>query len=143
MLAAVAGPVVGMSAAAVVTWAMPRKFESKAVVEVMADELIFVPAGGVEPEGGLPAAHQRLMAEQLGVITGRQAFEMVADELELSTRWGMNRGKVMEELDQAVCAKQNRDTDIAEIVVRHTNAKDARDVAMSIAKAYHKQRQDA
>jgi uncharacterized protein involved in exopolysaccharide biosynthesis len=124
LLMAGIGPVLGSLGAAVVTYVMPKKYESVAVVQVTTET---GPSHSMSPH---------FMATEMEVITARKTLEMVEDRLDLTIRWGIDRGPAVEMVKELVHVENPRGTDLLQIRVRHTNAEDARDIAMEMANAY-------
>jgi len=125
LLAAVAGPVIGLFVAAVMTYMMPKHYESTAMVQVVEDPRV----------AALPS-----LPTECKVIKTQKTLELVSEALELPTRWGMDRDQVLASLMTMIDVRNIPGTDLIVIKVRHTNAEDARDVAMEAAKAYRARR---
>jgi capsular polysaccharide biosynthesis protein len=129
----VIGPFLGFLVAAVITYIMPKKYESVAVVQVMPGAGQMAPDGSAEPVHSMPG---RYMATELEVIVAQKTLGPAVDRLDLATRWGVDRELAIGMLREAVGTHNRRGTDLIEIRVRHTHPEDARDCAMAVTKAY-------
>lgn len=121
-------------AAAVITYMMPKKYESKAVIQVVSSALD-------ETQLIQPLSHVTIATadEQIG---SQFILRPVVQKLELSTRWNMSEDDALGILRGIVEAQNIRDTDLIEIRVKHPNPEDARDIAMETYEAYKKRRED-
>jgi succinoglycan biosynthesis transport protein ExoP len=129
--------------AAVITYVMPKKYESVAVVQVnprTPDMHVF---GGMysESAGAALMTHQ-FFGTEFEVIKAQKTLMMASEALDLTTRWGVDRETSLSMLRGIVDTQNIRGTDLIRINVRHTNAEDARDVAIEVAKAYRDRRAD-
>jgi len=117
----------GFMVAAVITYVMPKQFESSATIEIR-------PRMGA----GITAAHTdpAFLPTEMETIKSRNSLMRVIDALDLVTRWGLDRGSVLAVLKKIVVTENIRGTDLISIRVRHTNKEDARDIAAEVARAY-------
>lgn len=122
--------------AAVITYVMPKKYESTAVVEVKAPSPGLTVLGRENTELTTGAVSAQFFATQFDIIKSRNVLSKVSDQLELPNRWGYDKESVMMILKGIVDAQNRRGTDLIDIKVRHTNKEDARDIADEVAKAY-------
>jgi len=127
--------------AAVITYVMPKNYESVAVVQVnpRAPDMTIFGAAFNESTGGSVMTTQ-FFGTEFEVIKAQKTLLKVIEALELPTRWGQDREFVMRMLKGMVDTQNIRGTDLITIRVRHTNAEDARDVALEVAKAYKSRR---
>ncbi len=140
------GFLTGIVGAAVVTYAMPKKYESVAVVELkwlptpfakvpLTEELPQRSGGG---EGEAPA----WVVAEIGRMTGGEALDRVSKRLDLEKRWNLKPGEVRGVLEKAVFAQSIRGTDWVSVRVRHTSKEDARDIAVEVVKDYKEVRSE-
>ena len=131
------GPVLGLLAAAAVTYVMPKKYESVAMVQVMSGSGQMAADGTAEPMHSMPG---RFMATECEVIKAKKTLELAADRLDLTMRWGVDRELAVELLREMIDTEILGGTDLITIRVRHTDAGDARDIAMEVTNAYLERR---
>lgn len=128
--------------AAVITYVMPKKFESSATIEVKPRGQILTPFGENHAEaGGGSRMTQRFFETEFEKIKSSKSLEKVAESLDLVKRWGKDKEAVVNDLKFRIITTQNiRGTDLISIKVRHVNKEDARDVAAEVARAYREYR---
>jgi len=127
--------------AAVITYVLPRKYESKSVVQVHPAVQSIDPTGATMGAGVLGAIQTRAyMPTEFKVIEAEQTLSMVTERLDLASRWNQDPRTVVSILKGIVETENIIGTDLIEITVRHTNPNDARDVAAEIADAYIERR---
>lgn len=126
-----AGVLLGLLVAAGITYAMPKVYESWAVIEIRPRAA--TPHGEAPAEGGEPA---RFFATELEKITSRNSLESVAEDLKLGERWNVDRETAIRTLGGSVTCRNISGTDLVSIRVRHTNKVDARDIAEAVPRAY-------
>ena len=131
------GAMAGLLMAAVVTYVMPKIYESEATIEVkrLADIPIEPPR---KTEGEAPVW---LLAE-IEKMKSRTILDQVSQNLELPNRWSLAKEQVPPILKNSLSIQSIRGTDLVSIRVRHTNKVDARDIADEVAKAYKACRDD-
>lgn len=117
-------------AACVITYVMPKKFESSAVIQVKP--LSHAP-GNMTPQ---------FFATEFEVIRSQQTLKIVMQRLDLTTRWNMTEEEAIAILRGIVDVQNIRGTDLIAINVKHTNPEDARDIAKEIYLSYKKRRED-
>lgn len=127
--------------AAVITYVLPRKYESRAVVQVNPTTPDLDPFGGQmgQPVTGAYMTRQFFMTE-FEVIVAEKTLLMVVERLDLELRWNLHRDRVLEILKDIVETDQVRGTDLIEIRVRHNSPEDARDIAEKVADSYRDRR---
>ncbi len=126
--------------AAVITYVMPKRYTSTAVVQVnprTPDMTIFP---GFSDSTGAALMTQSFFGTEFEVIRSQQTLLRVIDTCDLTSRWGVDREGALRILKGIVDTQNIRGTDLITIMVRHTNAEDARDVALEVAKAYRERR---
>lgn len=119
--------------AAVITYVMPKKYESFATIEIK-------PRLGE----GITAAHTEpaFLPTEMETIKSRNSLMRVIDALDLVNRWGLDRDSVLAVLKKIVVTENIRGTDLISIRVRHTNKEDARDITAEVARAYKDYREE-
>lgn len=121
------GLITGLFVAAIVTYVMPKQFESEAVIEVKPQ------AGQLAPQ---------FFGTEFEKIKSRNSLAKVVDNLELINRWGVDKETAIRILKGIVTTQNIRGTDLISIRVRHTNKEDTRDVAAEVARAYRAYRME-
>jgi polysaccharide biosynthesis transport protein len=123
--------------AAVITYVMPKKYESEARIEVKPR------TGGMSPLGTMmteASGANRMTPQFFGTefekIKSRNSLEKVVETLELVTRWNVDKESALGILKGVVNTQNIRGTDLISIRVRHQNKVDARDIADEVARAY-------
>jgi len=123
--------------AAVITYVMPKKYESEATIEVKPRMPGMSPLGSQMSEiSGANRMTPQFFGTEFEKIKSRNSLEKVVDSLELVTRWNVDKETALRILKGIVSTQNIRGTDLISIRVRHTNKLDARDVTDEVAKAY-------
>ena len=128
--------------AAVITYVMPKKYESEAIVQVKPKAPVITALGRETSELASGGMTQQFFATEFEIIKSRNVLMRVGQKLDLPTRWGYDAEIVFAILKGIVDTQNIRGTDLITIKVRHTNKEDARDIADEVAKAYQAYRQD-
>ncbi len=126
------GSIAGLFAAAVITYVMPKKYESEAVIELKPRI--------VESER-VPMTPQ-FFGTEFEKIKSRNSLGKVVDQLELINKWGVDKETAIRILKDVVTTQNIRGTDLISIRVRHVNKEDARDIAAGVARAYSEYRME-
>lgn len=121
--------------AAVITYVMPKKFESEATIEVKPR------SAGISPLGPGFSDNQSLMTPQFfgtefEKIKSYNSLAKVVANLQLVNKWGVEKDVAIRILKGIVNTQNIRGTDLISIRVRHTSKEDARNVTAEVAKAY-------
>jgi succinoglycan biosynthesis transport protein ExoP len=124
---------------AVITYVMPKKYQSTAVVQVKPSTRMLQPFGN-ENLGANPMTPQ-FFATEFEVIRSQLTLKLVVQQLNLMTRWGMTEEDAIGALRNIVDAQNIRGTDLITIMVKHTGPVDARDVATEVYEAYKRRRE--
>lgn len=124
--------------AAVITYVMPRKFESRAVVQVNPSNR-FGTAFGDDNNSQIQMTPQ-FFATQFEIIRSQMTLRRVLDKLRLTNRWNVTEADALMTLTGIVQAQNIRGTDLIEITVLHPGAEDARDIAVEVYEAYKARR---
>jgi len=116
----------GFLLSAIVTYVMPKKYESKAIVQVVTQNGTSI---------GPSALVEREMATISQVFTNREVMARVVESLELTQRWNLDPNACIQILEAIVQIESIRGTDLISIRCRHTNKVDTRDIANGVATA--------
>jgi len=120
--------------AAVITYVMPKKFESEAIIEVKPRDM------GDSAIGMINRSSSQMTPQFFGTefekIKSRNSLSKVVEKLELPNKWSVDRETSLQILKGIVNTQNIRGTDLISIRVRHTNKEDARDITSEVAKAY-------
>jgi capsular exopolysaccharide synthesis family protein len=123
--------------AAVITYVMPKKYESEATIEVKPRMSGMSPLGPQMTEiSGASRMTPQFFGTEFEKIKSRNSLEKVVDNLALINRWTVDKETALRILKGIVITQNIRGTDLISIRVRHTNKSDARDVAEEVANAY-------
>jgi capsular exopolysaccharide synthesis family protein len=128
--------------AAVITYVMPKKFESEATFEIKprTPGLAVLGANNTELSGARSMTPQ-FFGTEFEIIKSRNCLEKVAESLNLQQRWSVDKETALAILKGIVNTQNIRGTDLISIRVRHTSKEDARDIAEEVAKAYKSYRE--
>jgi uncharacterized protein involved in exopolysaccharide biosynthesis len=123
--------------ACVVTYVMPKRFQSTAVVQVKPSRAL-----SGYTDSASPMMTPQFFATEFEVIRAQQTLKIVVQSLGLTTRWNMSEEDAIAILRGIIDAQNIRGTDLIQISVKHTGAEDARDIAKEVYEAYKKRRED-
>lgn len=127
--------------ASVITYVMPKRYESNATIEVKPRERTIQAL-----DGAMRGSGQTMTAQFFGTefekIKSRNSLSHVIDNLDLVNRWGIDRETILMILKGIVNTQNIRGTDLISIRVRHTDKEDARDITAEVARAYKEYRTD-
>lgn len=127
------GMMAGLMLAAVVTYVMPKKYESYATIEIKPRQRQAIKVAPTPQSGGITAI---VCGTEFEKIKSRNSLSKVIDSLDLMNRWGSDRETALQILKGIVQTENIRGTDLIQIRVRHTNKEDARNIAAEVARAY-------
>lgn len=123
--------------AAVITYVMPKRYESQAVIEVKPRQAGMSPLGTQMTEtSGANQMTAQFFGTEFEKIKSRNSLSKVVESLQLVNRWNVDKETALSILKGIVNTQNIRGTDLIAIRVRHTNKVDARDVAEEVAHAY-------
>jgi len=123
--------------AAVITYVMPKKYESSATIEVKPRSVGMSPLGASMGEAsGAGQMTAQFFGTEFEKIKSSNSLAKVVESLDLVTRWGTDKDTAVRILKGIVNTQNIRGTDLISITVRHTNKEDARDVTAEVARAY-------
>ena len=123
--------------AAVITYVMPKKFESSATIEVKPKSMGESPFEGsnMQSYGTTPMTPQ-FFGTEFEKIKSSNSLAKVVENLELVTKWGVDKETAIMTLKGIVNTQNIRGTDLISITVRHADKEDARNITAEVARAY-------
>ena len=122
--------------AAVITYVMPKKYESEATIEVKPRMSGMSPLGPEMADLGITRMTPQFFGTEFEKIKSRNSLEKVVENLALINRWNVDKETALRILKGIVITQNIRGTDLISIRVRHTNKQDAKDVTEEVANAY-------
>lgn len=146
---ALIGPIIGLMTSAVVTYVTPKMYESETVIEVkplpsalleraqMLQGFSGTQSQPLPPE--IPSGQQmtpQFFATEIEKIKSRNSLIQVIDNLQLTTRWHVDKETAIQILKGMVKSQNIQGTDLMIIRVRHTDKVAARDIAHEVVHAY-------
>lgn len=120
--------------ASVITYVMPKKFQSSATIEIKPRDKTVDPMSGMS--GMKVTMSEQFFGTEFEKIKSRNSLSKVVDELDLMNKWGTDKETCLGILKGIVNTQNIRGTDLISITVRHTKPEDARDIAAEVARAY-------
>ncbi len=127
--------------AAVITYVMPKRYESEAVIEVKPRQAGMSPLGADMTEtSGAGRSTPQFFGTEFEKIKSRNSLSKVVENLQLVNRWNVDKEGALGILKGIVNTQNIRGTDLISIRVRHTNKVDARDIAEEVSRAYKEYR---
>lgn len=118
--------------AAVITYVMPRKYESVALVEVHPSLRL----------DGKPPENAFSIQDEIRRMGGAEVAMEVVDELDLSDRWRLDENEAAEVVSKLVSLTSPKGTNQVRVVVRHSDREDAKMIAAAVIAAYGKLRRE-
>lgn len=128
--------------AAVITYLMPRKFESTASVEVKPKVATMTPVGPGEFDGSRLVTANFFNTE-FEKIKSQKVLMRVVEKLQLNTNWSVDKDTAVAILKSIIKTQNRRGTDLIDIQVRHEEKDIARDVADEVSVAYKDYRESS
>lgn len=125
------GAVAGLLMVAVITYVMPKIYESEATIEVRP-----YANAPVEPPRQTEGEASSWLLMEIEKMKSRTILDKVSQNLELPNRWNLPKEQVPPILKNSLQIQSIRGTDLVSIRARHTNKVDARDIVDEVAKAY-------
>jgi capsular exopolysaccharide synthesis family protein len=123
--------------AAVITYVMPKKYESSATIEVKPKSVGQSPfEGGNSPSYGASPMTAQFFGTEFEKIKSSNSLAKVVEKLELVNKWSVDKETAIRILKGIVSTQNIRGTDLISITVRHTDKEDARNVTAEVARAY-------
>ena len=127
--------------ASVITYVMPKRYESSATIEVKPREKTIDPLGGIMSSSA-PTMTPQFFGTEFEKIKSRNALNRVIDKLDLTSKWSTDRETVLGILKGIVSTQNIRGTDLIQIQVRHTSKEDAKDITDEVARSYREYRDE-
>ncbi len=123
--------------AAVVTYFMPKQYQSMVTMQLRQnDTYLQVFAQGIG-QGGDP----RFLTTQFEIIQRKEMLYPVIDQLGLMQRWGLgSKEQAYFKIRKMINMQEIRNTDLIQIGVLSTDAKEAAEIANAIAEEYQRKR---
>ncbi len=128
-------------ATGVITYVMPKKFESKAVIQVKSSFRVGTALGHDSLMAPLNTP-QHFTTSEFEVMRAQLTLKIVVQRLNLTALWGVTEDEAINLLRTMITTQNIRGTDLIEIRVRHTDPVVTRDVAKGVYEAYKKRRED-
>ncbi|MEI6606308.1 MAG: polysaccharide biosynthesis tyrosine autokinase [Verrucomicrobiota bacterium] len=128
--------------ASVITYVMPKKYESYAKIEVKPRGTLITVFKGMEDTSGYSRATPNFFNTEFEKIKSRNSLMKVIDNLDLTNNWSLDRETVFTILLGIVKTDNIRGTDLITISVRHSDKDEARDIAAEVARAYKEYRSE-
>jgi polysaccharide biosynthesis transport protein len=123
--------------AAVITYVMPKKYESQSIIEVKPRMAAMSPLGpNMTETAGARMMTPQFFGTEFEKIKSRNSLQKVVDGLALTNRWNVDIEGAIGTLKGVVNTQNIRGTDLIAIRVRHGDKVVARDIADEVAKAY-------
>lgn len=132
------GPTLGLMIAAIVTYLMPKIYESEAVIEVRSN----VSHATNSPAGKQSNMNTNCFPNEFDWFKSRHLCVTLIENLNLKERWKVDEETALQKLKSMIDRKNIHGTDLISIRVRHANKVDARDIAEEVAMAYQSYRND-
>lgn len=124
----IAGVILGVMTMAVITYVMPKKYDSRVIFEAK-------PMPHDDAPASIRNASVNAVGNALEILKSERVLQRVVVDLELMNRWGADRRNATNLLRTLITAKQIKNTDLIEVRVRSTNKEDARDIAGEVVRA--------
>lgn len=125
--------------ALVITYVMPKRYESKAVVQVRpkGTGTILMPGVVTNNDREMGA---NFFPTEFEVIKAQKTLDEAIENLDLVNRWNSDPESVRSTLRGIVSAQNIRGTTLIEIRVRYNDPKDAQAIAKAVSEAYRERR---
>ncbi len=121
--------------ASVITYVMPEKYESTAVIQVKPRGKAFESLDGAT-SSRLSMMTPQFFGTEFEIIKSMNSLKRVIKKLNLANTWEMTPEQVLLVLKNIVKTENIRGTDLISITVRHTDKENARDIAVEVAESY-------
>ena len=108
----------GLFVAAVITYVMPKQYESFAVIEIQE------------------IARKTDLLTEVEKLTSATVLGRASEQLDLTARWGIDRPASITRLRDALSIEQLRGTRLVRIRARTFEREEARDIAMAVVQSY-------
>jgi capsular exopolysaccharide synthesis family protein len=124
--------------ALVLTYVMPKKYESRAVVQVRSNDSKIQIMPGMPQQFG--ENQMTFLATEFEVIKSQKTLDEAIQKLQLMDHWNTDLESVRRRLRGIVEAEGMRGTSLIVIKVRTNDSKDAKAIAEQVADSYAKRR---
>lgn len=124
--------------AAVITYVMPKKYQSSTVVEIKPVATKTDAGVGGNNSGVLMS--RQFYATQFTLIESEENLKMAAIRCQLPERWKVTLDQSIMILRGSINTQQMRGTDLIEISITHRNREDVKEITEAIANSYRDQR---
>ena len=131
------GAILGFLLAAVVTYVMPKEYESSATIEVKPRPLTLL-----HQDQASSQMTEMYLSKEFEKIKSRASLLKVIEGMDLTKRWGMDEESVVHELKRMIYVENIRGTDLISLRVRSGDKELARDIAVGVAMAYKEYREE-
>jgi len=126
--------------ALVITYVMPKKYESKAVVQVRPKGTSANLIPGQTDNRASMEMNQTFFPTEFEVIRAQKTLDAAIEDLDLVNKWNSEADTVRRTLRGIVDAENIRGTSLIEIRVRYSDPKDAQAIAKAVSEAYRERR---
>ena len=127
-------------AALIITHVMPKKYESKALVEVRPIQNQETTV--IKANSNSPLMTRQFLTTQFEIILAAKTLERAVEKIQLDKHWDMAKEDVLRVLQGIVTTSIRSGTDLIEIRVTHRNKADAKAVATAVYSAYEEYRKE-
>lgn len=127
--------------AAVITYVMQPKYESRAIVQIKPRAAGLNPVGAEGGEATRGVVTANYLQNEFEVIRSRKVLSYVMEKLGLMASWNTDRETTLQVLQGIVEAQPVRGTDHVKITVTHPNKNDACNIATEVMRAYRDYRE--
>jgi capsular exopolysaccharide synthesis family protein len=121
--------------ASVITYVMPEKYESTALIQVKPRGKAFESLDG-GMSNRMAIMTPQFFGNEYEVIKSTNSLNRVIKKLELANKWEVRPEQALPMLKGIVRTENKRGTDLISITARHTDKENARDIAVEVAEAY-------
>ncbi len=127
--------------ALVITYVMPKKYESKAVVQVRpkGTGTNLIP-GMSDNRASTLEMNTTFFPTEFEVIKAQKTLDAAIEDLDLVNKWNKEPDEVRRMLRNIVDAENIRGTSMIEITARYSDPKDAQAIAKAVSEAYRDRR---
>lgn len=125
LLVLIVFPMLGWLGSAVVTYAMPKLYESRAVVEAL-------PLDEDSKLGGM----DMFVETEAGVMRSGEVMRQAVEKMQLEERWDMEADEAVDAIRERLTVRRLGGSRLLEIRVRHRKMEEAQMLAQAIFEAY-------
>jgi len=126
--------------ALVITYVMPKKYESKAVVQVRPKGIGGLGLGASDASRVALENNTTFFATEFEVIRAQKTLDLAIENLDLINKWSSDAEAVRRQLHSVVDAQNIRGTALIEIRVRMGDPREAQAIAKAVSEAYKDRR---